>query len=309
MSASLEPATVVAVDLGAGSGRVCAVTAEGGRLGVSEVNRFTNRPVEAGGTLYWDILELWREVRAGLDLALPLRPDSVGVDSWGVDFALLDDRGELLGNPVHYRDSRTHGLLGELLERVPPELVFAATGIQFMPINTSVQLLSLARRQDPRLEAAKTLLMIPDVMHHWLCGASVGEHTNATTTQLFDPLARRWSPRMLEGIGVDERLFPAVVEPGTRLGEAQGVPVIAPRYPRHRQRGRGGPRRRLRLRIRLVGDVEPRRPRGRPAVPRSGCVGRERHERRRRARHDEAVEERGGALDPPTVPRALERRG
>lgn len=223
-----EPTTVLAVDLGAESGRVCAVTAADGKLRLREVHRFRNLPVRAGGTLYWDALSLWREVESGVRQGLATGPASVGVDAWGVDYGLLDAQGRLLGNPVHYRDARTDGLLDALFARIPRETVFGATGIQFMPINTSVQLLSQTLREDPRLAAARTLLLIPDLMHLWLCGARVSEHTNATTTQLFDQAAGRWSETVLEAIGVDAALLPEVVAPGSKIGEYGGLSVIAP---------------------------------------------------------------------------------
>lgn len=225
---SPDPTTVLAVDLGAESGRVSAVTAGAGRLRQQVIHRFSNEPVRVGGTLHWNLLALWREVKRGVSRGRSLAPASVGVDSWAVDFGLVDREGELLGDPVHYRDARTDGMLEALLERLPRERVFAATGIQFMPINTSVQLLAMARRGDPRLAAAEKLLMIPDLMHMWLCGSRVSELTNATTTQLYDQGARTWSRTMLDAVGVERRLMPEVVAPGTRLGESGGLAVIAP---------------------------------------------------------------------------------
>lgn len=223
-----EQVTVLAVDLGAASGRVSAVTAAHGRLRQRVVHRFPNLPVRAGGTQYWDVLSLWREVQHGIELGRSIAPASVGVDSWAVDFGLLDAHARLLGNPVHYRDARTDGMLEALLERVPRERIFASTGVQFMPINTSVQLLSQVLREDPQLAAARSLLMIPDLMHMWLCGARVGEFTNATTTQLYDPVAGTWSATMLDAIGLDRGLMPEVVAPGTRIGDADGIPVVVP---------------------------------------------------------------------------------
>ncbi|MBX3143725.1 MAG: rhamnulokinase [Trueperaceae bacterium] len=163
-------------------------------------------------------------MRRGLELG----PASVGVDAWGVDFGLLDARGRLLANPVHYRDSRTDGLLDVLFERIARAGVFSATGIQFMPINTSVQLLSQTLGHDPLLAAASKLLLIPDLMHMWFCGSQVSEYTNATTTQLYDQAANGWSGTMLSAIGIDAALMPEVVAPGTTIGEYEGLSVIAP---------------------------------------------------------------------------------
>lgn len=223
-----QATTVLAIDLGAESGRVSAVTLAKGRLTQRVLHRFPNVPVSAGGTLYWDVLSLWREVQKGVALGREVAPASMGVDSWAVDFGLLGADGHLLGNPVHYRDARTAGMLDALLARAPREDIFAATGIQFMPINTSVQLLSMRMGSDPQLAAAERLLLIPDLIHHWLCGSTVTEYTNATTTQLYDPAARAWSRSMLDAAGVNARLLPEVVEPGTQIGEADGAPVVAP---------------------------------------------------------------------------------
>jgi rhamnulokinase len=220
--------TVLAVDIGAESGRVHAVTHEGGRIGQRGLRRFPNRAVEAGGTLYWDVLGLWDDVRAGIRAARALAPASVGVDTWAVDFALLDERGRLLGNPVHHRDRRTEGAMDALFERIPRERVFAATGIQFMPINTSVQLMSLVRAADPQLTVARTFFTIPDLLHHWLTGARACEFSNATTTQLYDATNGSWSSAMLAALGLDAALFPPVVPPGTPLGDFEGLPVVAP---------------------------------------------------------------------------------
>jgi len=220
--------TVLAVDIGAESGRVHAVTHEAGRITQRGLRRFPNRAVEVRGTLHWDVLGLWDEVRAGIRQARELAPRSVGVDTWAVDFALLDARGQLLGNPVHYRDRRTAGMMDALFERIPRERVFAATGIQFMPINTSLQLLSLVRAGDPQLAAARTFLTIPDLLHHWLTGTRACEFTNATTTQLYDAAGGTWSAAMLDALGLDAALFPPVVPPGTRLGAFEGLDVVAP---------------------------------------------------------------------------------
>ncbi len=224
----MKGATVLAVDIGAESGRVHAVSLERGRLRQRRVHRFGNRAVDVGGTSYWDVLALWDEVRQGIRAARPLAARSVGVDTWGVDFALLDERGRLLGNPVHYRDQRTEGMMEALFERIPRERVFTETGIQFMPINTVYQLLSLVLADDPQLAAAATFLTMPDLLHHWLSGARASERTIASTTQLYDPRGRRWSRPILEALGVEAALFPPLVSPGTRLGTFEGLQVIAP---------------------------------------------------------------------------------
>lgn len=224
----MSDTTVLAVDIGAESGRVHAVSLEHGRLRQRRVHRFRNRAVDVGGTLYWNVLALWDEVRRGIKMARPLAAASVGVDTWGVDFALLDERGRLLANPVHYRDRRTDGMMEALFARIPRERVFEATGIQFMPINTVYQLLSLVLADDPQLDAAATFLTMPDLLHHWLSGARACEFSIATTTQLYDARNGRWSQPILDALGIDAGLFPPVVPPGTRLGSFEGLQVIAP---------------------------------------------------------------------------------
>lgn len=224
-------ARVLAVDLGAESGRVWSVRLAEGRLFSSELHRFANRPVRVRGTLHWNALGLLAEVRDGIALGLRAPggpPDALGIDTWAVDFGLLDERGRLLHAPVHYRDERTAGMMEYVAELIPRAELFAETGIQFMPINTLYQLASLVAARDPALEQARTFLMIPDLLHYWLTGTAACEFTNATTTQLYDPVRARWSPRVLGALGLPADLFPRVVPPGTPLGEYEGVPVIAP---------------------------------------------------------------------------------
>lgn len=220
--------TVLAVDLGAESGRVMAVAYDGATVELEELHRFPNKPVTVRGTLYWDMLRLWGDVQAGLEEGKGLQPASIGVDTWGVDFALLDGRGDLLGNPVHYRDARTEGMMDAVFRRVPRTDVFAQTGIQFMPINTLYQMMSLVEGGSPQLALAKTFLTIPDLLNYWLTGARVCEFTNATTTQMFNPHTGDWAAGLLERLRLPTDIFPEIVPPGTRLGEHDGVPVIAP---------------------------------------------------------------------------------
>lgn len=227
----MPDARVLAIDLGAESGRVWSVRLAGDRLTSEEVHRFRNRPVQVRGTLHWDVLNLWAEIRDGLDAALSggvAPPDSLGIDAWAVDFGLLDADGNLLGNPVHYRDERTNGMIEEVLGRIDRETVFAETGIQFIPINTLYQLAAMTRAGDAALSVATTFLTVPDLLHYWLTGRMACEFTNATTTQLYDAVRGRWSPRILDALELPASIFPEVVPPGTRLGEYRGVPVIAP---------------------------------------------------------------------------------
>jgi rhamnulokinase len=211
------PLRLLALDLGAESGRALTGSFDGSRLEVEVAHRFPNVPVRIGGTLYWDFPRLFGDVLAGLRAALESGPvASVGVDGWGVDFGLIDQRGRLIANPVHYRDTRTSGMLERALQRVSAEDVYTRTGIQFMPINTLYQLLAMSGDAD--LERANRLLMIPDLVHHFLCDSVVCEYTNATTTQCYDVERGAWSTRLLSDLDIPVRLFPEVVPPGTRLG-------------------------------------------------------------------------------------------
>lgn len=212
---------MIAVDVGAESGRVILGSLEDGLLSIREAHRFPNVPVQARGTLHWDILRLFHGIQEGIARAARMAGGSIasiGVDTWGVDFALLDRQGKLIGNPVHYRDRRTEGMMEEVFRRVPPEEIYARTGIQFMPINTLYQLFSMILRGDPQLEIAQTFLTIPDLFHYWLSGVAVCEFTNATTTQCYDPFHRDWARDLLERLGIPTHLFPEIRPPGTVLG-------------------------------------------------------------------------------------------
>jgi rhamnulokinase len=210
---------LAAVDLGAESGRVVVGTFDGSRLSVEDVHRFPNVPVPVAGTLHWDVLRLFGDSVAGLRKAGAGGPvASVGVDTWGVDFGLLDERGRLLANPVHYRDTRTDGMPEVAFGIVPREEIYATTGIQFMAINTVYQLLAMARAGDPLLRQADRLLMMADLFAHFLSGASVAEYTLASTGQTLDAVARDWARPLLERLGIPTGLLPEIVPPGTVVG-------------------------------------------------------------------------------------------
>lgn len=214
-------ATMVAVDLGAQSGRVALGRFDGGRLSVSEVHRFPNVPVRVRGTLYWDVLRLYHDVLAAVRAAAREaggRVDSVGVDSWGVDFGLLDGAGRLVQNPVHHRDSRSARGMDFALGRVPARQLYERTGIQLMPINTVFQLAAMVAADDPGLRAAETLLLVPDLFHYWLTGAIGCEFTNASTTACLDMRSGAWALDLLTQLGIPSGLFPEVLPPGTVLG-------------------------------------------------------------------------------------------
>ena len=230
----------VACDLGAESGRCMLGQFDGERVTLRELSRFPNGPVKIGGHLHWDVLRLFGELTDGLRRCARdgHRPAGIGLDTWGVDFALLDRADHLIGNPYHYRDRRTEGMLDEAFRRVPREEIYAATGIQFMPINTLYQLLSMVIDNDPQLERAQALLMMPDLLNFWLCGRKACEFTDATTSQCVDPRARDWAIPLLKRLGIPEHIVQPVVPPATVLGPLRSevaaeigldpIPVIAP---------------------------------------------------------------------------------
>jgi rhamnulokinase len=211
----------LAIDLGATAGRVFACRLSEGRLEMEEVHRFPNLPVRVGKSILWDVLSLWREVKSGVSLACRKFGDlrSLAVDTWGIDFALLDQAGELLENPHHYRDPRTEGIMEEVFRLVPKEEIYSRTGIQFMRVNTLYHLYSLARSRRPLLEAAQNLLMIPDLFTHWLSGATLCEFTDATTTQFYNPIKKDWDEELLEMLHIPTHFLTEIVEPGTVVGE------------------------------------------------------------------------------------------
>ena len=230
-------ATVAAVDLGASAGRVMAGRVGPGGLELREAHRFPNLPVSAGGTLHWDILGLYREILDGLRSAADgCELASAGIDSWGVDYGLIDSGGALLGNPVHYRDRRTEGAVERVLARIPARELYAVTGIQQLPFNTICQL--AAAEDTPQLRAAATLLLIPDLLGYWLTGSAGAEITNASTTQLLDVRERTWAVPVIDRAGIPPGIFPPLRRPGEVVGELlpevavgaglpAGLPVVA----------------------------------------------------------------------------------
>lgn len=226
---------LAAVDLGAESGRVLVGTFDGGKVAIEDVHRFPNVPVKVDGTLHWDVLRLWGDVATGLRKAGAAGPvASVAVDTWGVDFGLLDERGRLVGNPVHYRDARTDGMVEKAFGIVPKDEIYGVTGIQFMGINTLYQLLAMASADDPQLRHADRLLMMADLFAHFLSGASVSEYTLASTSQALDARARDWARPMLERLGIPTSILPEIVAPGTDVGGLVGDLAGAPGLARTR---------------------------------------------------------------------------
>ena len=211
-----ESRRMLACDLGAESGRAVVGAFDGESLSIEEVHRFPNRPVMVGETLTWDVLRIYANVLDSIQAAGTIA--SAGIDTWGVDFGLLDSAGHLLGNPVHYRDRRTEGMQQLAFTRVPREVIYRKTGIQHMPINTLYQLLALANAHDPQLAVADRLLTMPALLAYWLCGVKADEFTDVSTTQCYDPVAKSWALDILRPLGIPERIFGEVVLPGTELG-------------------------------------------------------------------------------------------
>lgn len=211
----------LAVDLGASSGRVLAGSLDGQTLQLSEAHRFGHAPVSVNGRLYWRTFELWSSILRGLREAHRTFGDdvfSVGVDAWGVDFGLLDRQGELLAAPIAYRDARTQGEFDRAFAVAPREEIFAATGIQFMEINTLYQLRAMQRLGSPPLDRAGRLLMIPDLFHWMLTGVPANEQTIASTTQLYNPRTQTWSDDLITRLELPRTLFGPLIAPGTSLG-------------------------------------------------------------------------------------------
>ena len=231
----------LAIDLGAESGRTIVGSLDGKQLTLTETHRFANGPVRLPDGLHWDVLRLWSDVKDGIRKSasrIDQAFDSLGLDTWAIDFALLDKNNLLLSNPFHYRDARTDGMLDEAFQRMPRAEIFANTGIQFMQINTLYQLLAMSIQRSPLFDIAKTFVTIPDLFNFWLSGELTNEFTNATTTQCFDPLKRDWAQSVLDAMEIPSHLFKPVTDPGIRIGTllpsladetgAGAMPVVLP---------------------------------------------------------------------------------
>src|ERR1700722_4949403 len=238
MPKSTHAKPYLAFDFGAESGRAVLAHLQSGILRTEEVHRFANEPITCGGSLRWDVARLWLEVRRALARVDNVELAGIGVDAWGVDYALLGEGGKLLENPYHYRDRRTEGVMEEVLGKVGKEEIYRATGIQFMPINTLYQLVAAQRETPEVIARAKRLLTIPDLFNYWLTGNAVCEFTNATTTQMVDPVKRAWATSLIERLELPAHLPAPIVEPGSILGtllpdiaghsSLAGTTVIAP---------------------------------------------------------------------------------
>ena len=238
MSVNNSAQTYLAFDLGAESGRAFLGSLRDGKLDIREIHRFANEPVEYGGTMHWDAPRIWFEIRKTLALSEVPTLAGIGVDTWGVDYALLGQRGELLQNPFHYRDPRNVTAFEEVLARFSRTDIYRATGIQLMAINTLYQLYAAQRDNPNILAAAEKMIMMPDLFHYWMTGNAVCEYTDASTTQFMNPVTRTWATELLDQLGLPSRLPAEIVEPGTVVGHLlpgvarnaslNGTPVIAP---------------------------------------------------------------------------------
>ena len=212
--------TVLAFDLGATSGRAILGSLESGRLEFREIHRFPNEPVRYNGEVHWDLPRLWYEMQAGLRLAAqssgPLA--SIGLDTWGVDYALLGEGGVLLDNPYTYRDQRTQGMIEEASRIVGADRIYQTTGIQFMVFNTIFQLLAAARKTPRLLATAEAFVTVPDLLNYWLTGAVACEYTNASTTQFLDWRTGQWAGDLLRDLGIPTHFLGRIIQPGTVLG-------------------------------------------------------------------------------------------
>ncbi len=230
--------TVLAFDFGASSGRAILAHYENDTLRLEEIHRFPNEPVSYQGHLYWNVLGLFQEIKNGIRKAAQNGGfDSIGIDTWGVDYGLIDKHGALLGNPLHYRDSRTEGMTQKAAELIPPEKLYMLTGNQILNINTAFQLLEQKLHAPELLEQAQAFLLMPDLFAYMLTGDISSEHSIAGTTQLCNPYSGGWSGEVIKALGLPEHIFPAMAQTGTVKGmlteelcrelEVPSVPVIA----------------------------------------------------------------------------------
>jgi len=226
----------LAIDLGAESGRLIAGLWDGKSIRLEEIHRFPNGAVHLAGSMRWDVLRLWAEIQNGLGMAAAKfgkNIASVGADTWGVDYVLLTRQGEMLGQPYHYRDPRTDGVMEKAFRKVPRAEIFAETGLQFLQFNTLFQLIAARQTNPDLLDRADCMLMMPDFIHWALCDSRVVEFTNGSTTQCMHPLKRNWSTQLLKSFDLPQKMFPKIVPPGTTLGRLRpelvsrlGLPAI-----------------------------------------------------------------------------------
>ena len=226
-------------DFGASSGRAMLGTYDGKTLQLEELHRFSNDPVMLNGRFVWDVQRLFFEMKAALLKAVKagIKLDGIGIDTWGVDFGLLDKNGALLGIPVNYRDARTDNMMEEAFKIVPKEEIFEETGLAFMQFNTLYQLLAMKKMGDPTLDVADTMLFMPDLLAYFLTGEKATEYTIASTSQLINPHTRDWAYGLIEKFGLPTKMLTKIQPAGTVRGlllkqiadevGMEQVPVIA----------------------------------------------------------------------------------
>lgn len=229
---------VLSFDFGASSGRAMLAQFDGEKITMEEIHRFSNDPVIVNGTMYWDVLRLFFEIKTGITKATNMGGfDAIGIDTWGVDFGLIDKRGKLLGNPVHYRDTRTEGICEEVYKIIPKDELYNMAGIQFMRFNTIYQLMYLKLNEPEILENAEKMLLMPDLFCYMLTGEMKAEASIVSTTNMYEPYKRDWNFEIIEKLGLPKKIFPEIVKSGETYGmlsdeicEELGckkVPVIA----------------------------------------------------------------------------------
>jgi len=214
----------IAIDIGAETGRV--IVGDVSKMEI--IYRFPNNFVRVKDSIFWDILGIFNEIKRGLKEAFKKYPNqviSIGIDTWGVDYVLLDNDGDLLGNPYHYRDKRTDNIMEEVFRIIPKKEIFTETGIQFMQLNTIYQLYSFAKKKPQIFENTKYFLTIPDLLNYWLTGIIKNEYSIATTTQLYNPIKKDWSTKILNKLGFKKEIFGEIIMPGTKVGKL--LPAIA----------------------------------------------------------------------------------
>ena len=229
---------VLAFDFGASSGRAILGTYDGEQLHLEEIHRFTNDPVDVCGVFHWDVLRLFHEIKQGITKAVHAGGfDAIGIDTWGVDFGLIDKKGRLLNNPVHYRDTRTVGMMDKVFEVIPKEELYGRTGIQFVPYNSIFQLAYLQMNEPETLAMADKVLLMPDLFAYLLTGEIKAEYSVVSTTQCLDPKTGDWAYDLLDKLQLPRSLFPPIIDAGATYGMlsdticeelgAPKVPVVA----------------------------------------------------------------------------------
>ena len=231
---------VLAFDFGASSGRAMLFTFDGKKLEVEEMHRFSNDPVMINGSYHWDVLRLFFEIKKGISKTLNAGHkdiEAIGIDTWGVDYGLFDENGKLLGNPYHYRDERTNGMIELADEKVGKKYIFDQTGLQFNFFNTIFQLMAAKEQKDSTLPMAKKLLFIPDIFNYFLTGVMKNEYTESSTSMMLNPHTKKWNKELLDKLDIPSDILCDIIEPGTVLGELSDdiceelgcpkIPVIA----------------------------------------------------------------------------------